>query len=119
MAEVKLQAICPIFQVSNLQRGIEFYTRVMGFELSWTWGDPPDRASLCRDAVEITLEVEANPILSHAYIQVEGIDAYFTRVTSAGAKVLVPLSDRVYGMRDGRVADPDGNHLGLGQAIGH
>jgi uncharacterized glyoxalase superfamily protein PhnB len=72
-----------------------------------------------RDAVEITLEVEANPILSHAYIQVEGIDAYFTQVTSAGAKVLVPLSDRVYGMRDGRVADPDGNHLGLGQAIGN
>jgi catechol 2,3-dioxygenase-like lactoylglutathione lyase family enzyme len=71
MAEAKLRAICPIFQVSNLERGIEFYTRVMGFELSWTWGDPPDRASLCRDAVEITLEVEANPILSHAYIQVK------------------------------------------------
>ena len=87
MAEANLRAICPIFQVSNLERGIEFYTRVMGFELAWTWGDPPDRASLCRDAVEITLEVEANPILSHAYIQVEGIDAYFARVTSAGAKV--------------------------------
>ena len=53
MAEANLRAICPIFQVSNLERGIEFYTRVMGFELSWTWGDPPDRASLCRDAVEI------------------------------------------------------------------
>jgi len=119
MAEAKLHAICPIFQVSNLERGIEFYTRVMGFELAWSWGDPPDRASLCRDAVEITLEVEANPILSHAYIQVDGIDAYFARVTSAGAKVLVPLADRVYGMRDGRIADPDGNHLGLGQAIEH
>jgi uncharacterized glyoxalase superfamily protein PhnB len=119
MAEVNLRAICPIFQVSNLERGIQFYTRVMGFELAWTWGDPPDRASLCRDAVEITLEVEANPILSHAYIQVEGVDEYFTRVTSAGAKVVYPLADRVYGMRDGRVADPDGNHLGLGQPIGH
>jgi len=119
MAEAKLHAICPIFQVSNLERGIEFYTRVMGFELAWTWGQPPDRASLCRDSVEITLEVEANPILSHAYIQVEGVDAYFARVTTAGAKVVHPLADRVYGMRDGRVADPDGNHLALGQAIEH
>jgi predicted enzyme related to lactoylglutathione lyase len=117
MAEVKLHSVCPIFQVSNLARGIEFYTRVMGFELGWTAGDPPDRASLCRDAVEIMLEVEANPILSHAYIQVEGIDAYFGRVTTAGAKVVFPLADRAYGMRDGRIADPDGNHVALGEAI--
>jgi uncharacterized glyoxalase superfamily protein PhnB len=117
MAETKLSAICPIFQVSNLQRGIDFYTRVMGFEVAWTWGEPPDRASLCRDSVEITLETERSPVPSHAYIQVAGIDAYFTRVTAAGAKVVYPLDDRFYGMRDGRISDPDGNHLGLGEAL--
>ena len=42
------------------------------------------------------------------------IDAYFERVTAAGAKVTVPLADRFYGMRDGRVEDPDGNQLSLG-----
>jgi uncharacterized glyoxalase superfamily protein PhnB len=117
MADPKLTAICPIFQVKNLDRGIDFYTRVMGFELAWKWGEPPDRASLCRDAIEITLEVERLPLRSMAYIQVKGIDAYFERIAAAGAKVTVPLADRVYGMRDGRIEDSDGNQLAIGEAI--
>jgi predicted enzyme related to lactoylglutathione lyase len=117
MADPKLNAICPILQVKDLQRGIDFYTRVMGFELAWKWGEPPDRASLCRDAIEIALEVERLPLRSQAYIQVTGIDEYFARVTAAGAKVTFPLADRVYGMRDGRIEDPDGNQLSLGEAI--
>jgi uncharacterized glyoxalase superfamily protein PhnB len=114
-----LHAVSPIFRVANLQRGIDFYTKVMGFELGWTWGTPPDRASLCRDSVEITLEVEAQPRTSHVYVQVKGIDAYFAKVTAAGAPVIHPLADRVYGMRDGRVADPDGNHISLGEQLPH
>jgi uncharacterized glyoxalase superfamily protein PhnB len=117
MNDSRLTSVSPIFQVSNLQRGIDFYRDVMGFELGWTWGTPPDRASLCRDAVEITLEVEREPRTSHIYLQVDGVDAYFERVTRAGAKIVVALADRAYGMRDGRITDPDGNHLGLGEAI--
>lgn len=117
MADPKLTAICPIFQVKDLQRGIDFYTHVMGFELAWKWGEPPDRASLCRDAIEITLEVERLPLRSQAYLQVKGIDEYFARIAAAGAKVLIPLADRVYGMRDGRIEDSDGNQIALGEAI--
>jgi uncharacterized glyoxalase superfamily protein PhnB len=117
MTEPVLHAVSPIFQVANLQRGIDFYTKVMAFELGWTWGTPPDRASLCRDSVEITLEVESQPRTSHVYVQVDGVDAYFAKVTAGGARVVHPLADRVYGMRDGRVADPDGNHIALGQAL--
>jgi uncharacterized glyoxalase superfamily protein PhnB len=117
MSDPKLTAICPIFQVKNLDRGIDFYTRVMGFELAWKSGEPSVRASLCRDAIEIMLEVERLPLRSMAYIQVAGIDAYFERIAAAGAKVTVPLADRFYGMRDGRVEDADGNQLAIGEAI--
>jgi uncharacterized glyoxalase superfamily protein PhnB len=117
MNSPKLGSVTPIFQVSNLQRGIDFYRRVMGFEVGWTWGAPPDRASLCRDGVEIMLEVEREPRTSHVYLQVNGVDGYFEQVVRDGARVVVPLADRVYGMRDGRISDPDGNHIGLGEAI--
>ena len=117
MSEPELHAVSPIFQVTNLQRGIDFYTRVLGFELAWTWGTPPDRASLCRNSVEITLEVEAHPLSSKIYVQVKGINDYYARVTAAGATVTVPLADRVYGMRDCRVADPDGNGIALGESL--
>jgi uncharacterized glyoxalase superfamily protein PhnB len=119
MKEPTLSSIAPIFQVANLQRAIDFYTRVMGFELGWTAGEPLDRASFCRDSVEITVEVDAAPARAQAYIQVSGVDAYFETITAAGASVKIPLADRFYGMRDGRVLDPDGNEIHIGEPLEH
>ena len=116
MSQMKFTSICPIFQVSDLERSLDFYTRVLDFEPGWKAGEPPDIASVCRDAVEIMISVYATPVRSHAYVQVDGIDAYFERVVAAGAKVVVPLANRSYGMRDGRIEDPDGNQLSLGQS---
>jgi uncharacterized glyoxalase superfamily protein PhnB len=113
----QLHSIAPIFQVANLQRSIDFYTRVLGFELSWTAGEPLDRASLCRDSVEITIETDPAPVRSKAYVYVRGVDEIYSRATAAGAQVSVPLADRFYGMRDGRVLDPDGNELHIGEPL--
>ena len=117
MNEPTLHAIAPIFQVANLQRAIDYYTRVMGFELDWTAGEPPDRASFCRDSVEITVEVDPVPERAKAYIQVQGVDKYFSRIFAAGARMKVPLADRIYGMRDGRIEDPDGNEIHIGEPL--
>jgi uncharacterized glyoxalase superfamily protein PhnB len=120
VAEVKFLAVTPILQVENLQRGIEFYTRVLDLKLAWTWGDPPDRASFCRDSVEITIEEKKlgeAPRLTHVYLVVDRIDEYFSAIAAAGARVKVPLADRVYGMRDCRVLDVDGNELSIGASI--
>jgi uncharacterized glyoxalase superfamily protein PhnB len=120
MTEPAFHAITPILQVENLQRAIEFYTTIKGFTLAWTWGDPPDRASVCRDAVEITVEEkklgEAARV-SKAYLQTDRIDDYVSAIKGKGARVPVPLADRVYGMRDCRVLDPDGNELHIGQEL--
>jgi uncharacterized glyoxalase superfamily protein PhnB len=110
-------AIAPIFQVADLQRSIDFYTRMLGFTLGWTAGEPPDRASLCRDGVEITIETDAEPVRAQAYIQVSGVEQIYARAASAGANVTVPLADRLYGMRDGRILDPDGNELHIGETL--
>lgn len=112
-----LNSITPIFEVSNLDRSLEFYTKVLGFEIGWKAGEPPNIASACRDGVEIMLKVEERPRASHAYVNLTGVDAYFAQVTAAGAQVVYPLENRFYGMRDGRIADPDGNHIGLGESI--
>ena len=120
MAESKFHAVTPILQVENLQRAIQFYTGVLELKLAWTWGTPPDRASLCRDTVEITIEErklgEASR-LSHLYLQVDRIDEYVNAISAAGARVKVPLADRVYGMRDCRILDVDGNELSIGESL--
>jgi uncharacterized glyoxalase superfamily protein PhnB len=110
-------AIAPIFQVADLQRAIDFYTGVLGFTLGWTAGEPPDRASLCRDHVEITVETDATPARAKAYVQVSGVDEIYARAAAAGANVSVSLGDRFYGMRDGRILDPDGNELHIGEPL--
>src|SRR5688572_21184246 len=117
MSIAKFQAIAPIFQVADLQQSIDFYTQVMGFELGWTAGEPLDRASLCRDNIEITIEADPAPARAKAYIYVSGVDEIYTRAAAAGAQVKVPLADRFYGMRDGRIVDPDGNELHIGEQL--
>jgi uncharacterized glyoxalase superfamily protein PhnB len=117
MAEVKLNSVTPILQVTDLQRAIAFYRDALGLEKGWMVGEPPWLANVCRDEVEFHLYVVEKPVPSHVYLNVNGVDACFERALGAGAQVLHALEDREYGMRDGRVADPDGNHIGIGEVI--
>jgi uncharacterized glyoxalase superfamily protein PhnB len=49
-----------------------------------------------------------------AYIQVSGVDAYYSELTERGVS-LSDLGDREYGMRDFEVVDPNGNRLAFGE----
>jgi uncharacterized glyoxalase superfamily protein PhnB len=115
MPDVKMKSIAPIFQVTNLERALAFYRNALGFDVAWQAGEPPAHAAVCRDDVEISLEVAASPAAAHAYLHVAGVDDLFAGAAAAGAQIVVPLEDRWYGLRDGRIADPDGNQLSLGE----
>jgi uncharacterized glyoxalase superfamily protein PhnB len=39
---------------------------------------------------------------------VSDVDEYWKRVNEMGARIIVPLADRYYGLRDFTIADPDG-----------
>jgi uncharacterized glyoxalase superfamily protein PhnB len=120
MAEDKaavLEAAVPILQITDLSEALDYYERVLGFQPGWKWGDPANRASVCRDNVELNLSQssEAKTSISRVYFQMTGVDAYYRSVMTAGARVTVPLADRPYGMRDLRLVDPDGNELSFGE----
>lgn len=112
-----LRHISPVFQVADMTRALAFYRDVLGFSVGWQVGEPITHAAVCKDNIEIMLVQSATPVPSHAYINLTGIDEYFARAIRGGARELVPLEDRHYGMRDGRISDPDGNNIGLGQPI--
>jgi PhnB protein len=48
---------------------------------------------------------------------VENPDAVFQRAISAGAKEVVPVGDKEYGWRVGRVLDPFGHHWEIGKPL--
>jgi PhnB protein len=44
-------------------------------------------------------------------------DAVMERALAAGGKVVFPMGDQPYGMRQGRVADPEGHHWLIGKPL--
>lgn len=120
MATPKIESISPSFAVHDLTEALRFYRDTLGFDVAWTWGEPPDLAAVCRDSVSITLakREDAQPSgRSRAYLTVAGIDDYHALLERAGANIVVPIGDRPYGMRDFGIADPFGNRLDFGEPI--
>ena len=70
----------PILSVSDLSEALDYYVRVLGFQVAWRWGEPPRLASVCRDRVEVNLSqsFEAKPGISKVYFQRQGS----TRITA-------------------------------------
>jgi len=114
------ESVSPILSVDDLAKSLDFYCHTLGFDLAWSWGDPPDIAAVCRDGFEITLtqRAGARPAgAAHVYLGVSGMDDYHVALVDAGVTMVVPIGDRPYGMRDFRIADPSGNEISIGQAI--
>jgi uncharacterized glyoxalase superfamily protein PhnB len=117
---MKCKSISPILSVNDLAQSIGFYRDTLGFNLTWSWGEPPDVAAVCRDSVELMLmqRADAKPAgASHVSIAASDIDAYYKALVDAGVTVVAPIDDRLYGMRDFRIAYPSGNELSFGETI--
>jgi catechol 2,3-dioxygenase-like lactoylglutathione lyase family enzyme len=117
----ELEHISPVLRVADLDAAVTYYKHALGFAVAWRWGDPPMRAGLARDAVEVQLVqagapgAPAGPAV--VYCQARGVAAYHAACVARGARIIVPLTDRVFGMQDFRVEDLDGNVLGFGEPI--
>ncbi|MCD9098628.1 VOC family protein [Luteimonas fraxinea] len=117
---MQIESVSPVFTVDDLAASLDFYVRTLGFELAWSWGEPPHIASVCRNGAEIMLSQRTDPGTPGAaqiYLGVSDIDAWYNALTSAGVEVRVPIGDRPYGMRDFRIVDPSGNELSFGEPI--
>jgi PhnB protein len=44
-------------------------------------------------------------------------DAFADRAVAAGATIIFPVGDQPYGMRQGRIADPEGHHWLIGKPL--
>jgi uncharacterized glyoxalase superfamily protein PhnB len=114
-----LSAAVPILFVRDLPRALQYYQSTLGFEVGWTFGNPPELASVCRDQVEFNLsQARENEFqISRVYVYVGDVDAYYNLIVAAGARATYPLEDRPYGMRDCRIEDLDGNQISFGAPV--
>ena len=134
---MKFADVTPNLIVSDIDTSIAFYRDVLGFAVFATVPDngPFVFAWMQRDGVNVFLnsigsvkdehpELAARPLggTNTLYIVIEadtpaaGVDALFDSVTSR-ARVVMPMKDQFYGMREFGIEDPDGYLIFAAQQI--
>ncbi len=135
---MKFSDVTPNLIVTDIDTSIAFYRDVLGFSVVTTVPEnaPFVFAWLQRDAVKVFLNTvgsvkETLPDLAargvggtntmfmviEADTPADGIDALFDLVKSK-ARVVMPLKDQFYGMREFGIEDPDGYVIFAAQRIG-
>ncbi|HSE52337.1 MAG TPA: VOC family protein [Gemmatimonadales bacterium] len=108
----------PTLAVRDVAAATDFYTTKLGFTLGFTWGDPPEIAGVNLGKVQMFLERGTpNPAGCSVYFVVGDADELHEFHRAGGVEVVVPLEDRVYGLRDYRVRDLHGYELNFGHYI--
>ena len=80
-----LSAMSPVLAVDDLRAALDYYRDVLGFDVTWTWGDPASRAGVTRDGFELQLAAQYGPPgTSVVYFQVNHVDDYYQRCLDGG-----------------------------------
>ena len=112
--------------VEDMTASIAFYTQVLAFEV--VRHEPDDYAGLrWGNAVlgigPLTKLPEEGGYFGRGIssrrrslgveivLEVDDVEGWHTRVGASGHPILEPLQDRLWGLRDFRIADPDGYYL--------
>ena len=108
----------PTLEVRDVAAATDFYTTKLGFTLGFSWGEPPVIAGVNLGKVQMFLERGTpNPAGCSVYFVVGDADELHAFHRAGGVEVVVPLGDRVYGLRDYRVRDLHGYELNFGHYI--
>jgi GNAT superfamily N-acetyltransferase len=104
-----------IFACSDIEATLAYYKDVLGFESSWTWGEPATFGSASMGGVSIMFalqpELAANVRGHQHWIKVDEADELHRLHRERGARVVEEIEDKPWGMREYVVEDLNGYHL--------
>ncbi|MFZ0199320.1 MAG: VOC family protein [Candidatus Sulfotelmatobacter sp.] len=129
---MKLKKLTPNLVVRNVEASLNFYRAALGFQPGFTVPEAPPYVfgSVTSEGVEIffndhSVVAEEYPALGAKpiggsltlFIEVEGIEDFFSKVQQHGAKITMPMKDQFYGMREFAFEDPEGWIVTLAERI--
>ena len=116
-----LVAAEPQLYVRDIVASCEFYSRMLGFSVAFTYGEPPFYGQVFRDGARLNLRQVDDPVvdpirrdteqLLAASITLEDAKPLFLEYQKAGVEFVQPLRTEPWGARTFIVRDPDGNLL--------
>ena len=108
----KIDRATPILRVADVTASVAYYRERLGFETTFTYGDPPGFGGVQRDGVEVFLcrEGQGNPG-TWMSLWVDDVDALHDEFRERGAEIRQPPTTFDWGVREMNVGDPDGHRL--------
>lgn len=116
MDHFELLSMRPNLPVRDVSAAVAFYCDVLGFGVTTQFEDG-SFALLHGGGAELAIVRETLPSPQGAYLYVRGVEAVLARCEAAGAKIVYPLTDEPWGLRNFVVTDPDGNRIAIGQRL--
>ena len=112
----------PMLLVSCIPTSLRFYTGKLGFQLVFSYGEPPFYAQIARGGGRINLRLVHGPIYAEtlrehdpdilaAILTLEDAKPLFLEMRQGGVEFHQPLRTEPWGARTFIVRDPDGNLL--------
>ena len=114
-----------IFPVEDPLATAKFYQQNLGFDITFTWGEPPDYVVTNREqAVNIHFVKKQDgfqPSQQHVsqYIFVHDVDRLYQELVDSEVEILQPLKTQEWGMREFDIRDPNGFILCFGTHVDH
>jgi len=123
-------SLTPMLTVRDAVAAAEFYRQAFGAAEQARFTGPTGHA-----VVEMTIDglrffvVDENPELFNLSptsldgttvridLTVDDPDSTQAQALSSGAREIFPVADQPYGLRQGRIADPDGHHWLIGRPL--
>jgi len=120
MTERKVVHTRHVLAVKNLRIEADYYLEKLGFTrdftaLGWeflSFGDFKVMLGECAD--EMTAEETGNHSW-FAHALVENVDEVYQEFVDRGAKILSPIANKPWGIREFSVVTPDGHRIAFGQ----
>ena len=116
-----LVAAEPQLYVRDIIASCDFYSRMLGFSVAFTYGEPPFYGQVLRDGVRLNLRQVDDPVMDPARrdaeqllaasITLDHAEPLFVEYQQAGVEFAQPLRSEPWGARTFIVRDPDGNLL--------
>jgi catechol 2,3-dioxygenase-like lactoylglutathione lyase family enzyme len=116
--EGELSCPRPIINVRSLRASQAYYRDVLGFNVDWDYGDPPDFGSVSRGhgVIFMCQGCQGTPG-SWIMMFTPDVDKLHEEFRRKKAIIRMAPTDMPWGVREMHVADPDGNVLRLGTGI--
>ena len=107
------KAITPVLRVADLQRSIDWYTRLLDFAVLWRADNDGGGENCMLESGKTSLMLSTGPHLGEKpgfsgtlYFETTGVDELYQRIKQQ-VDVVWPLEQMSYGTREFGIRDPD------------